>query len=131
MDSSTALPASSISPGCILWLIDPDKGRYSYPDSDEDEDPRFRIISQTMYGHPVMVLHTEGEDHVAVCLVSTISGFPQSVEFTADLRQSSQRSTIEISKSTNTHLTMNSTSRSTPSSRHAWTSIPNFAYMEA
>ena len=77
MDSSTTLSTSSITPGCILWLTDPDKGRYSYPDSDqdEDEDPRFRIYFKTMYGHPVMVLHDEDVDNIAVCLVSNMLCF--------------------------------------------------------
>ena len=76
MDSSTTLPFSAFNPGCILWLIDPDReqysGSYSPSDSDSDEDPGFRK-PRTMYGHPVMVLHTEGRDSVVVCIVSAFS----------------------------------------------------------
>lgn len=76
MDSSTTLPASSIIPGCILWLTDPDRGRYTGPysrsDPDSDEEPN-TPEPRTMYGHPVMVLHTKGTDDVAICLVSGIS----------------------------------------------------------
>ena len=75
MESSTTLPAFPIIPSCILWLTDPDReqypGSYSHSDSDSDEDPGFRK-PRTMYGHPVMVLHTEGRDGVVVCIVSAL-----------------------------------------------------------
>ena len=71
MDSSTALLASSIRPGYILWLTDPDRERSSYSDSDSDVDPSFRIKEpRTMYGHPVMILHPIDENNFAVCIVS-------------------------------------------------------------
>ena len=81
MDTPTTLLASSIRPGYILWLTDPDRESPSYSDSDPDDDPSFWIKEprikepRTMYGHPVMILHPIDENNFAVCLVSTYPVF--------------------------------------------------------
>lgn len=131
MESSTTLPVASIIPGCILWLTDPYRGRYSGPrahsESDSDEDPSLRE-PRTMYGHPVMVLHTMGEDEVVVCLVSGISPLVLLFDSVANTEHSSQRSMDGISKSTTLPIITVSISRSTLKTHHGLRSIPNSAW---